>query len=176
MGQTASYSFAENYITITLPQALGGNTYVIGGYEEGSDITVNRANPVWTLKESPDGKFMTRVKNSSKSHTVVFTLMSTSPANDVLGAIAAYDASRNDDAGMFTCTFANKTGRDVFTSNQAFIVTPETHNYGADSTTREWTIHLPNADSTIGGSAKLTQEVVNVLEALGVTVDPRWIM
>lgn len=176
MGQTASYSFAENYITITLPQALGGYTYVIGGFDEGSDITVNRTNPTWTLKESPDGKFMTRVKNSVKSHTIVFTLMSTAPANDVLGAIANYDASRNDDAGMFTCTFASKTGRDIFTSNQAFIVTPESHTYGTESTTREWTIHLPNAEYVLGGSAKIDQSTANILAALGLEIDDRWIM
>lgn len=173
--QTASYAFSENYITITLPQSLGGHTHVIGGYDDGSEITVSRTDPTWSMKQSPDGRFNTRIKNSVKSHMLTFTLMSTSPSNDVLAAIHDYDARRNDNAALFTCTFASKTGRDVFTSTQAFVVTPENHSYAADGSTREWVIHLPNAEATIGGSASVDQATAKLLSDLGVEIDPRWI-
>lgn len=175
VSQTASYAFSENYIVITLPQSMGGHTHVIGGFDEGSEITINRTDPTWTMKQSPDGKFMTRVKNSVKSHMIQFTLMSTGVSNDVLAAIHDYDSRRTDNAALFNCTFASKTGRDVFASTQAFIVTPESHSYASDNTTRQWTIHLPNAETTIGGSALVDQQTAKLLSDLGVELDPRWI-
>jgi hypothetical protein len=41
--------------------------------------------------------------------------------------------------------------------------------------TREWVIHMPNSTLFLGGNAKISAEDVATLEALGATVDPRWI-
>lgn len=172
--QTATYAFENVVVIISHPKIV--KTHVVGGFSSDASISIARENETWSKVVSPDGKFLTRIKNSDKSATITLPLISTSPSNDVLSAIANYDEANDNNDGMFSITIADKSGRSVYHSDQAFVGVPATQEFGVAESTREWAVMAGNLDSVVGGNSKLDQATVAMLSALGVNVSQEWIL
>ena len=76
--------------------------------------------------------------------------------------------------GIFTCTFADKSSRTYAYSSQCFVKRPQSYEYGNDTSVRDWTIVMANADQYLGGSGKVDLDLALSLERLGVDIDDQW--
>lgn len=172
--QTATYAFQNVVVIISHPKVA--MTHVVGGFMPDATISIERENETWTKVVSPDGKFVTRIKNADKSATIALPLISSSPSNDVLGAIANYDEAGDNNDGLFSITVADKNGRSVYHSNQAFVGVPMSQEFGVAESVREWSVMAGNLESVIGGNVKLDQATIAMLNALGVSVADTWVL
>jgi len=169
---TNNSTYAPSEVILILSHEEFGNHIVIG-YSQNDMVTISRANPTWSHETSPDG-FHTRTHNKDRSATAAVNLVQTSPSNDVLFTIAAYDEARLNDEGLFSVTIADKVGRSVMSSTSAYVSTPQEQGYAREVGTRVWNITMMDFEEYIGGNGKLSKEVISILESFGYSVDDKW--
>src|SRR4051794_21013704 len=92
---------------------------ILSGYDDGTFVTIERANDMWALKMGADG-IGARAKSSDKSGTVVATLLATSPSNDRLSAMAIADELSG--AGVGPLLVRDGSGRSIASALSAWIV------------------------------------------------------
>ncbi len=84
----------------------------MGGFADGSFITINRINDTFSKVSGTDG-VVSRAKSNDKSGEITLTLAQTSPSNDVLTLIAQADElSNNGIATALAEEFLRKCRRD----------------------------------------------------------------
>lgn len=169
---TNNSTYAPSDVVVIISHETIGN-HIVGGFSANELVTVSRANPTWTHETSPDG-FHTRTHTLDKSGTAAISLVQTSSSNDALFSLASFDEARKNDEGLFSITIADKSGRSVISSNSAYVSVPQEKAFGREVGTRVWNVVMMDCDEYIGGNAKLSKEVISMLEAAGFSVDDKW--
>lgn len=168
---TGSYKPSEVVIVINHPTLKA--SHVVNGFMEDSIVSIERDNPTWTHYVGADGG-TSRVHNVDKSVQATIMLQNTSASNDVLQEFLDYDEAGSDVSGMFSITIADKSGRSVSHSTQAYVSGQPSQEFGNNISVREWVIRMTYAETKIGGNAKINQDVIDTLAIFGVEVDSRW--
>ena len=94
---------------------------VIGGYTivGWDNVTISRRSQGFITIPGIRGKH-TRVPSGDSSATITFSLIQTSPSNDVMSAIHELDLVEG--TGRIALTLTDLSGRSVFNSIEAYIV------------------------------------------------------
>lgn len=138
----------------------------IGGMAEGTFISVSKESSSFTTKVSADG-IVSRAYSKSPLYTVVLTLHSASPSNDVLTDFWLADESSR--RGFFTVLIKDPLGTSIFDASVGWISKTPNMDFGDKITNREWTLTCVEADINFGGNGDPSQgnEFDNVLNRVG---------
>ncbi|MEG0407245.1 MAG: phage protein [Bacilli bacterium] len=172
-GKTIS-SYVPSAITIVISHPKLNISHVITNLNNDSLVSIEYPEQTWTNTTSADG-YTTRTHRLDKTVQMTINLEQTSRSNDVLSALLRND--ENDLTGLdgiFTCTFADKSGSSYVYSSQCYVSRPQTQEFGASVGTRSWMITFAWADQWIGGSGLIDPETVQVLETMGINIDDKW--
>lgn len=122
----------------------------INGFAEGTFISASRDEDTFT-KHTGAGGDVARTRNRNKGGKVSFTLMASSPTNDLLSAQAAADELAGTGAGALLVKDGN--GSTVLAAPNAWISKPPAVEFGKELGDREWTIDCDELDMVIGGTS-----------------------
>lgn len=126
---------------------VAGN--IISGFGEGSFITVSREEDTWLTVVGSDGR-VARARNANKKGIVQFTLLATSPSNDVCSALHNADELTGIPPGAFQ--LIDQLGRTVLSGDESFFMKPADVEYDKQVTGRQWSLVVPKLDMVIGGT------------------------
>lgn len=172
---------ASNYIgnycpdDFTVVISKGDFVHTVTGFADGTFATLNRLVPSSTPyqgvgRSNSNG----RVKRAVTGMTIDLVLHQYSPSNTVLQQLQQADADVTDNSWIFAVTLKDLSGQTVVSSNNAIIASPPSVEFGSETSTRSWQLHLFGSDLFIGGNMPLAPAEVAAVEAAGGTVDARW--
>lgn len=127
---------------------VGG--HIVGGFADGTFLTVARNNDTWALTMGADGEGA-RAKSNDKSGTFVFTLLQTSNSNSVLSGFHTADELSN--GGQVPVLVKDNNGDTVLEATTAWVRKPADVELGKEITAREWTVETDNLSMLVGGNA-----------------------
>lgn len=163
-----NYSPDDLHLVISLEDEV----HIIGGYAEGTMVSVSRLLPLSAMVTGGDNSRL-RIFRRNDSGSITVTLMQSSSSNDFLTMWAKKDIELRGYLG--NVTFVDASGRSAFTGTQCFIENLPEVGFGTDGTdNRTWVINCSQLDQYIGGNSKLPQDNVATLESLGYTVPDYW--
>ena len=120
----------------------------ITGYADGTFINVERDTETFTKSIGAQGDVV-RVRSRDKSGTITVTLMSSSPANDLLSARMILDEETG--LGYGPALVKELNGTTLVKAGNAWIEKPPSVEYGKEDGTREWKIVCANLEMFVGG-------------------------
>jgi hypothetical protein len=164
----ATYSPLSIKIILSIPSI--GFTHTLGGFQEGTMITMARKVDTYTDYTGVDNT-PSRVHNASTSMDVTCHLAQGSSSNDVLTALYSRDIATLGKTGLFQIQCVDSSGRSVLTATQAYIRKVPDSALTNNISPRDWIIHAVNTDYVLGGNSNFTQDEITALSKLGVTVD-----
>jgi len=171
-----AYSPDELLLVITLPYQPSIPPHIVSGYQDGSMVSVSRPVPRTTMVNGGDdtGFFVSR-KNSSGMLTV--NLHQGTASNDFMSSwFNSFSDATNKLDWLADFTLVDTTGRTYYSGSQSFIENEPEVSFSTDGTEgRSWVVYTRKMKSNIGGSARIPEEIVNTLTAMGVTVPARWL-
>ena len=121
----------------------------IGGFADGTFITVARDNPAFTNGSGADGEGW-RAKSNDKTGTMTLTLLQTSASNDALSALAALDEASGDGVGPFL--LKDNSGRTLVAAETCWVEKVSDSEFARDVTNREWAIKTDSLNTFVGGN------------------------
>ena len=124
----------------------------ISGYADGTFVAVERNNESFTLMVGAGGE-AARARSRNSSGKVTFTLMSTSPVNDLLSS--AWHADELVGAGVGPVMVKDMAGGTLCIANNAWIQKGPKVEYGKEISTREWVIECEAIYINAGGTLRL---------------------
>ena len=124
----------------------------LSGYADGTFISIERSSETFTKISGADG-FVSRAKSNDRSGALTVTLAQTSPANDILQAIARQDELTN--TGVVPVMCKDLSGRSTFFSANGWIQKPPTAEFSKEVSNREWVIDLADLDMNFGGNLEI---------------------
>lgn len=122
----------------------------ISGYADGTFISVERSNDMFTKVAGADG-IVSRAKSNDKSGTITVTLAQTSSSNDILSAYAKQDELSN--TGVKTVNCKDVSGRSTFFTATAWVRRLPGSEFGKEITNREWVLDCDSLEILVGGHA-----------------------
>jgi hypothetical protein len=122
----------------------------MGGFADGSFVTVERSNDTFTKVSGADG-VVSRAKSNDKSGTIKITLQQTSPSNDVLQGIALLDEISNQ--GVVPILIQDFSGRSTYISAFGWVKKPPSSEFAKEVSNREWELDCADLDIKVGGNA-----------------------
>jgi len=122
---------------------------ILTGYDDGTFVSIERNNDMWTLKTGADG-YGTRAKSSDKSGRVTLTLLQSSPSNDALSAIALADELSG--AGVNPLLVRDGGGRTVASALSAWIVKIPQVEFAKEVGNRAWVFEADSLNIFVGGN------------------------
>ena len=122
---------------------------VIGGYDDGTYITIGRDNPSFTSGTGSDGEGW-RSKSNDKSGTCTVTLLRSSASNDLLSALSALDEASGDGVGPLL--LKDLAGTSIYESEDCWIEKPADAEFARDKTSREWVFKMTVLIPFAGGN------------------------
>lgn len=163
-----NYSPDDLHLVISLDDEV----HIVGGYSEGTMVSVTRTTPLSTYVNGGDDSGM-RVFRKNSAGSMTITLMQTSGTNDFMTMWAKKDIEMRGYLGKVT--FVDASGRSSFTGTDCFVESLPDAGFGTDGTdNRTWVIYCRKLDQHIGGNSKLPEDAVQTLESLGYTVQDYW--
>lgn len=124
---------------------------LITGIQDGTFVEISRDEDSFFLHVGGDGE-AARARNSNRAGTIKFTLMQSSPSNDVLSALATLD--ENTGGGVRPVMVKDNSGTTVAQGAQAWIQKPADVTFAKEpSEPREWLIRVADLRTVIGGAA-----------------------
>lgn len=147
--------------------------HIVTNFAEGTFINIEPVSERFVPVYGAKGEAY-RSSNPVRAFNLTLTLSQTSHSNDVLAMLLREDRQSLD--GTFNLTFKDSSGTTIFTERNAYIGQEPSQSFsgGGAIESREWTIHLPSPDYTIGGNGRFTESDQRNVEALGGTVDSQW--
>jgi len=121
----------------------------IGGYADGTMITVNRESDAFTKYVGTQG-VVSRAKSNDKSGSVTIFLAQTSPSNDVLSAIAKDDELSNN--GVVPVVVKDIGGTSEHFGTFAWIRKVPESEYAREINAREWVLDASSLDQNVGSN------------------------
>ncbi len=119
------------------------------GYADDTFVEVERNEDAFTLHVGSDGE-TARSRSQNRSGTITFTLMQTSPSNDVLSAAAAADERTG--TGIGPCFIKDNGGRSLVNAPNTWVRKLPTMGFAKQAGTRSWTLESDNIDALVGGN------------------------
>lgn len=127
------------------------NNQVITGIQDGTFVEVARDEDSWFLHSGGDGESV-RSRNNNRAGTIKFTLMQSSPSNDVLSALATLD--ENTGTGAKPVMVKDLLGSTLCEGAQAYIQKPADVTFAKEANEpREWTLRVPDLRMLVGGAS-----------------------
>jgi hypothetical protein len=120
----------------------------ISGFADGTFVAVERNNDSYTLMVGAGGE-AARSRSRNSSGKVTFTLMATSPVNDLLSAV--WHADELLGTGVGAVIVKDMQGTTLCVANNAWIMKPPKVEYGKEISTREWVIECESIYMSPGG-------------------------
>ena len=121
----------------------------IGGFADGTFITVDRSNDMFTKVSGADG-VVSRSKSNDFSGEMTITLAQNSPSNDYLAGIAQADEITGD--GVVPVLIKDNSGRATFVSAFAWVRKMPSSEFGKEIGNREWILDAADLDMFPGGN------------------------
>lgn len=141
MSQVRTYDPA--LVTITF-----GN-FDLGGFADGTFITVTRNNDIFSLTVGADGEG-TRTKSNDRSGRFELVLQQSSPSNDILSEIAVQDEQSN--GGVRPMQVKDNNGTSLSSGESVWIVKRPDSPFGKETDNRTWTFETNCLDHFVGGN------------------------
>ena len=114
------------------------------GLAEGSFVTVEREDSLWTKRVGRDGE-VARSKSSNKSGKISIKVMQTSSANATLNVYYQLDELSN--SGIVPILIRDGSGLSLHAAAEAWIEKIPKTEYGKDSGDIEWVFHCAELES-----------------------------
>lgn len=165
-------TYAPESLMIVINHPTIGS-HIINGVADGSFINISREVPASGLYVGAD-LTAARVVRGNRASSIGVTLHQASESNDVLALLLEYDQEVRSNAGLFSITIKDASGRSEWHSPQAFIAQEPDRSFGVDIENREWVIQCVSLKGRIGGNAQITPSTIAAIEALGGTVTDNW--
>lgn len=112
-------------------------------------VSAERSEDAWSLAVGADGK-ATRVRNRNQSGEVTITLQASSPANDILTALAKADELSG--IGVAPLFIKDLRGTTLVSGPRAWIKKMPSVEFGKELSDREWVFGCDPLDINAGGS------------------------
>lgn len=135
---------------------------VIGG------ISVEGWNTISVLRQIQENRFIqgirgknTRVRNKNSHASIEVSLDMTSNTNRIFTEIVALDQETG--AGRLEISLVDKSGTEVFSSNQAYIQGTAKRDYDSSNSPRVWVIECLTSRFSDGGGSTITENVFDML-------------
>jgi hypothetical protein len=142
-----TYSFLDVHASINGP----GGSFAIGAgagnAEEG--ITIEASQDVNAMLIGADGSGMHSLV-ADKSGKITVRLLKTSPVNQLLEAMLAYQRTSGANWGQNTITIVNTTSGDSVTAQQVAFVRQPNITYAKEGGIMEWPFEAITIDPTLG--------------------------
>lgn len=123
---------------------------IIGGFADGTFVTVERQEDAYTTTVGADGE-VTRVKSNNKLTNVTITLAQTSDSNSILSGFAILDEKSN--SGVVPVLLKEAGADTIVAGGRGWIQKLPNIEYSKEITTREWIIVLAESEMFVGGTA-----------------------
>ena len=133
----------------------------VGGYQltGWQSINVSRSVKGFTVVRGIRGK-NTRVKNVDTSATITISLIQSAQGNDVLSYIHELDL--DEGTARIALLLKDRSGRSVFSSNEAFITGYPTATFSGQFEYRNWELFCQATGTyTVGGNAKPATDLLD---------------
>lgn len=169
MAKTGVYDFSKCIVLIKHPLYAG--QIMIDGFMNDSTINVQRTDPRWGNNASGDGKSATLVRNPQNAGTITFSLNQSTQSLAIMNAIATHADESDGHDIMFEITVADKSSGSVHFCRDAIVGDPESIEYGREENGREFVIQCGELHNSLNGAAKISQEALRIIQALGVEID-----
>lgn len=124
----------------------------LSGYADGTFIAVERNTESFTLMVGAGGE-AARARSRNSSGKITFTLLATSPVNDLLSAV--WQADELSGAGVGPCFVKDVGGTTLCLANNAWIQKVPKIEYGKEVGTREWVLECESISIKVGGTLSL---------------------
>jgi len=144
--KTGIYDFSQVLLLIKHKNFAGQIN--IDGFMPDSEITVERDDPRWTRNGSGDGKATTFVRNPDN-------------ANRTLNI-------------LFETTLVDKSSRTIYFSPESLASFPDSVSFGSTESGREFSIICGHLQENLGGSSRIPQDTLAILNAFNINVDESW--
>lgn len=145
---STTYSFLDVKAAISGPGGIINLGEGAGIAKEG--ITVDPSQDIDIMTIGADGGGMHSLV-ADKSGMVTVRLLKTSPQNQLLSAMVAFQRTSGAQHGQNTITIVDKARGDVITCRQSAFRRVPAINYGSDAGMLEWTFNVVEIDVTLGG-------------------------
>lgn len=165
-------SYSPEALMVVINHPIIGS-HVVSGTADGSFLQISREVPASGLYVGSD-LTAARVIRGNRASTIGITLHQSSETNDVFARLLEYDQEVRSNAGLFSITIKDTSGRSEWHSPQAFIAQEPDRSFGVDIENREWSIQCIALKGLIGGNAQITPSTIAAIEALGGTVTDQW--
>jgi len=129
----------KTYDPLQIIIVFGG--FIIDGFADGTFVTIDFNNDLYTLKMGSQGDG-TRSKSNDLSALITVTLQQTSPSNASFQGLKTADELRN--AGIASFLMKDLLGNDLATAETAWIRKSPTNENAKESGTRAWPIETDN--------------------------------
>ena len=139
----AVLTYDPNKVTLV----VGGK--LISGYAEDTFITASRDEDMWQKIIGVDG-VGSRAKTNNYAGSLTVTLLHTSPANNILQALATADEQSN--AGAVPLQMRDNQGATLITAVTAWVKKLPDIEYGKGVGTRAWVLDSDNLQMAVGGT------------------------
>lgn len=127
----------------------------ISGYADGTFIKVERDSESFTKMTGAGGE-VARARSRHTGGKVTFTLMASSPCNDLLSA--AFQADELLGTGVGPTFIKDLNGTTVALAANSWIQKPSSVEFGKEIGTREWVIDCASVEFTVGGTTSLVTD------------------
>jgi hypothetical protein len=125
-----------------------GNT--ITGFGPDTFVKIERNSDSFALVIGSAGEGA-RSKTNDRSGKVTFTLLQTSPSNDILSASLAEDEQVG--TGQGALLVKDLSGSSEYEAQNAWVTKYAGAEYGRAVGTREWTLETDRIEMTVGGNS-----------------------
>jgi hypothetical protein len=123
----------------------------ITGFADGTFVTVEHNNDMFTLQVGADGH-ATRTKSNDNSGKITVTLTQSSPSNDPLTAIHNADRLAPKGVGIGPIQVKDLSGSSLHSAPTAWIMKPPSSAYAKDPQTREWVFETNELSNNPGSN------------------------
>jgi hypothetical protein len=125
---------------------FGGSPII--GVAEGTFITVERSEDSFSTTTGSDGETL-RVRNRNVSGTITFTLMQSSPSNDILST--AWQLDEKYGRGVAPFGMAELNGTTMAAGPNTWVQKPPTIERGKEASSCEWVLATDRLEMFVGG-------------------------
>lgn len=165
-------SYSPEDVNIVISQ--GNLAHVVSGYVDGTFVSISRlvlASEPYTGSDVSNA----RIVRSNKNSTITLSLHQASESNDILGQLLRNDEQTRDSTNLFSMTIKDNTGRSLYYCRQCYIGNNPDSTFSNAIDSRDWSIHAVKLEQVQGGNAEFTPGTAADYQALGGTIDPRWL-
>lgn len=124
--------------------------FPVTGYADGTFVKISRINDTFSSVAGADGE-VARSRMRDRRGQIEFTLLQSSPTNDLLSAAAAADELTGAGVGAYFCKDA--LGTTVASAANAWIKKPADAEFGKEVGPRTWVLECENLELFNGGAS-----------------------